>query len=257
MLKEKKDVIIRINTETSEVISSSAVAGVKSENLQGNLIIIPEPFIDGTGRFFIDEHGSIEMTKQQDCYVIPILSSLLANGDFDYCFKITEPQSEQGIPVFVSEISSLKVPDTIESNEEIPEQYPTWIEIYDSKIAEINALEDTLEQAEQSRNQRTNKAINNIVDMTEAYNKNATKKTDEFNKNATSKTDDFNGDARIKKQELEDIADGVRNMATAIQLPQFYVDERMRAHGVFATKLSNVDLYIKHGKLMEGVTEIE
>ena len=147
----KKDVIIRINTETSEVMSNSATLGIKSENLQGNLIIIPEPFIDGTGRFFIDEHGSIEMTKQENYYVIPILSSLLANGDFDYCFKITEPQSEQGIPVFVSEISSLKVPDTIESNEEIPEQYPTWIENYDSKIAEINNLEQSIEDAEKDR----------------------------------------------------------------------------------------------------------
>lgn len=59
------------------------------------------------------------------------------------------------------------------------------------------------------------------------------------------------------KEDVEELADGVRNMATAIQLPQFYVDGKMRAHGVFATKLSNVDLYIKHGKLMEGVTEIE
>ena len=59
------------------------------------------------------------------------------------------------------------------------------------------------------------------------------------------------------KEDVKELADGVRNMATAIQLPQFYVDNRMRAHGVFATKLSNVDLYIKHGKLMEGVIELE
>ena len=59
------------------------------------------------------------------------------------------------------------------------------------------------------------------------------------------------------KEDVEELADGVRNMATAIQLPQFYVDNRMRAHGVFATKLSNIDLYIKHGKLMEGVIELE
>lgn len=157
----KKDVIIRINTETSEVMSNSATLGIKSENLQGNLIIIPEPFIDGTGRFFIDEHGSIEMTKQENYYVIPILSSLLANGDFDYCFKITEPQSKQGIPVFVSEISSLKVPDTIESNEEIPEQYPTWIENYDSKIAEINNLEQSIEDAERNRSTNENERVTN------------------------------------------------------------------------------------------------
>lgn len=93
--------------------------------------------------------------------------------------------------------------------------------------------------------------------ITENFEVDIQAKIDQYNQNATEKTNEFNENSEEKKGELNDIADGVRNMATAIQLPQFYVDERMRAHGVFATKLSNVDLYIKHGKLMEGVTEIE
>ena len=63
--------------------------------------------------------------------------------------------------------------------------------------------------------------------------------------------------AEEKTAELNDIAEGVKNMATAIQLPQFYVDRKMKCHAVTATKLSNIDLYIKNGKLMEGVRTIE
>lgn len=61
------------------------------------------------------------------------------------------------------------------------------------------------------------------------------------------------------KEDVEDLADGVRNMATAIQLPQFYVDDELDLHGVTATKLSNIDLYYddETGDFMEGVTEIE
>ena len=47
-------------------------------------------------------------------------------------------------------------------------------------------------------------------------------------------------------------------MATAIQLPQFYVDDEMNIHGVTATNLSNIALYYDEetGDFKEGVTEI-
>ena len=48
-------------------------------------------------------------------------------------------------------------------------------------------------------------------------------------------------------------------MATAIQLPQFYVDNELNLHCVTATKLSNIALYYNEetGDLMEGVKEVE
>lgn len=56
--------------------------------------------------------------------------------------------------------------DTIESEETIPYQYPTWIETFDAKIAEINNLEHNVENAEQERERKTTEAIDNIRDMT-------------------------------------------------------------------------------------------
>lgn len=95
--------------------------------------------------------------------------------------------------------------------------------------------EETRKTAETKRAENTANAIAEIKNLNEDYKKLAEEKT----------------------EELTDIAEGVKNMATAIQLPQFYVDRKMKCHAVTATKLSNIDLYIKNGKLMEGVRTIE
>ncbi len=131
-------------------------------------------------------------------------------------------------------------------------------------IEKIKALEDNiLEQynknveLEKKMEQETEKFAEQANTAIEDYNSNAEVKTDNFNANAEAKTDDFDNNATEKKSEITDIAEGVKNMATAIQLPQFYVDRKMKCHGVYATKLSNVDLYIKKGKFMEGVKELE
>lgn len=142
-----KDIKIQVNSIDNQVLKSNDKLGITSENLQGKIIFKPEPFVDGVCRMYIEGRGSILMEKGEDCYTLDILSSLLTEPSLDICFKITEPENEKGIPVFCSKIIHFKVLDTIESNEEIPEQYPTWIEIFDSKIAELEALEEDVEQA--------------------------------------------------------------------------------------------------------------
>lgn len=131
-------------------------------------------------------------------------------------------------------------------------------------IEKIKALEDNiLEQynknaeLEKKMEQETEKFVKQANTAIEDYNSNAETKTEEFNINVKKKTNEFNSNATEKKTEISDIAEGVKNMATAIQLPQFYVDRKMKCHGIFATKLSNVDLYIKKGKFWEGVKELE
>ena len=71
--------------------------------------------------------------------------------------------------------------------------------------------------------------------------------------------EDYKKLAEEKTEELTDIVEGVKNMATAIQLPQFYVDNELNLHCVTATKLSNIALYYngETGDLMEGVKEVE
>lgn len=242
----RKDIQINVNSKTNQIVASNDTLGITSENLQGKIIFRPEPFVEGTCRLYIDGKGSILMDKQEDCYTLDILSSLLEDSSIDICFKITEPENEKGIPKFVSKIMHFRVLDTIESDEEIPEQYPSWIDVFDSKIAEINALEQSVEEAEQGRdeaeverNKKVDDAVANIKDLTDEYNKNAIEKTKDFNMNVTEKTDDFNDNADERKEELETIADGVKDMATAIQFATFEVDNNMNLMINTAEKLVN------------------
>lgn len=167
-----------------------------------------------------------------------------------------------------------QVLDTIEDSADIPEEYPSWIETFDSKIAEIQALEESVEQAEQDRiqadeerNKKVDDAISEIKDMTADYNENAEIKTDEFNKNATSKLDEFNSNASLetldfndnaerKKEEINIIADGVKDMATAIQFATFEVDNNMDLIINTAEKLANTsfDFNSNTGELEVEIT---
>lgn len=172
----RKNVQINVNSQTNEIFKSNGIIGISSENLQGKIIFKPVPFVDGACRMYIEGYGSILMDKQEDCYVLDILSSLLITPSIDICFKITEPEKESGIPIFATEIMHFRVLDTIEDSAEIPEQYPTWIETFDSKIAEIDNLIKSGEVA-----------VENIKDMTEEYNQNAIEKTEKFNENYEDK----------------------------------------------------------------------
>lgn len=133
-------------------------------------------------------------------------------------------------------------------------------------IEKIKALEDNiLEQynknaeLEKKMEQETEKFAEQANTAIKDYNSNAETKIEEFNTNAKKKTDEFDSNATEKKTEISDIAEGVKNMATAIQLPQFYVDDELNLHCVTATKLSNIALYYNEetGDLMEGVKEVE
>ena len=74
---------------------------------------------------------------------------------------------------------------------------------------------------EEIRNEKVDTAIATIKDLTDEYNTNAENKTNEFNSNAQEKTDILN-----------EIADGVKDFATAIQFATFEVN------------ISDMNLYI-------------
>jgi hypothetical protein len=193
--------------------------------------------------------------------------------------------------------------DGVVPTEEQVDGFNTILTAMNRKIDEVNALETTIEQeeadrqqAEISREERTNEAINNIVDMTAEYNANAQAKTEEFNQNAAqettnfnnnytqkmdnfndnasiktldfntnaeNKTDDFNenaitqtqnfdshvevkteefdANAQEKTDDLNDIAEGIEDMTTAIQFATFEVDDDMHLNIIQAERLKNTN----------------
>jgi hypothetical protein len=160
----RKDILIEYKND--KFLTNSETMGIKSENLQGKLIFKPVPFVDGACRLYIEDKGSILMQKEEDCYTLDILSSLLTEPSLDLCFKITEPENEKGTPIFCSKIIHFKVYDTIDTEGDIPEQYPSWEQVLDSKIAELNAMEEDFTQAEEERNTTVQEAVEDIEEAT-------------------------------------------------------------------------------------------
>lgn len=182
--------------------------------------------------------------------------------------------------------------DGIVPTEEQVDGFNTMLTAMNAKIDEVDALEQTIgaaeaqrQEAEESREQRTNEAIDNIIDMTATYNQNAQEKTDAFNSNATQKTndfdthvtqkvndfdahgaevtdnfddnaaqktsdfdthvedatDDFNENAAEKTETLNQIAEGIEDMTTAIQFASFEVDNDMHLNIIQAERMPNTN----------------
>lgn len=126
-------------------------------------------------------------------------------------------------------------------------------------IEKIKALEDNiLEQynknveLEKKMEQETEKFAKQANTAIEDYNSNAEAKTEEFNTNAKEKTDEFNSNATEKKTEISDIAEGVKNMATAIQFANFKINKQnMHLQIITTKKLGNTSFTLpkKTGRL--------
>ena len=254
-----KDIIITVNTETKQIIKNDSLLGICSENLQGKIIFTPTPFIDGVCYMHIENHGCIEMKKEEDHYTLDILSSLLMPPKINVCFKIVCPKCDEGVPVFVTKIIDFRVLDTIESNEPIPEQYPQWKDVLDNyteeKKGELDTytteiqtdlktykkdLEDEMSTTKDTlvgeitatATDETNKFNTNAESKTNAFNNNATEKTTnyntnaetklkEYNDNATTKTEEYNTNATNKVNEFNNNVDSLENELTelASQMP--------------------------------------
>ena len=86
------------------------------------------------------------------------------------------------------------------SNEEIRQNNENMRETQESEREETeNRRMETFAQMEES----VANAVNNIVDMTEAYNNNAAQKTNTFNENATEKTNEFNTNVTTKTEQFD------------------------------------------------------
>lgn len=126
-------------------------------------------------------------------------------------------------------------------------------------IEKIKALEDNIldqynknvELADKME-QETEKFAKQANTAIEDYNSNAEAKIEKFNTNAKEKTDEFNSNATEKKTEISDIAEGVKNMATAIQFANFKINKENKHLLIITTKkLGNTSFTLnkKRGRL--------
>ena len=208
---------ILINTETRAIKKQDYnFLGVAGENEIEQLVFKLTAFIDGIGIIEIQKNNEkffIELNKEDEAYVLDVKNSLLSDAtEISMQLHITTENTE----VFKSIIFPMKIYDQIHATETIPDEYPEWIDTANAKIQEMLNLEELVEQSEQERNRAVQEAINNIVDMTDAYNQNASDKTNDFNTNAQNKTEDFDDFADERQDEIQAICDTARDFVSAV-----------------------------------------
>ena len=149
---------IIVKNESRDVFPEREVLGITGENKFETLQFNLDNFIDGEALLRVERKETngtakyeIAVEKGDNCYTVEVLSSLLA---YKGTIKLQLVIMQENLEVFKSKYFNMKA---IEVGEEIPEQYPTWqqlasqkiIEI-DSKIEEVTALEEDLEDKVQS-----------------------------------------------------------------------------------------------------------
>lgn len=154
-----KDIVIKIDRKTSQVFLNKKVLGINGENLQGNIIFeFIDDFVDGVAWLEIEvgqTKGYLALTKEDNSYKLPILSSLLANkGNLTMQLRITAKENAEDVPVFKSNIFYLEVKEAINSVTTIPEEYPTWLDVASAKLAEMERLEEEITQKEKIRQEQ-------------------------------------------------------------------------------------------------------
>lgn len=134
------DIIIKVDTETGKAVSNTELLGIKGQNLQNKLIFKMSEKIKGVAWCEVRQGNTlsyIPLKENNTGYEADILSSLLTTPSIDVNLRITEVENSTGIPVFVSSVVSFIVLDTINASEQMPEEYPTWLDIANAKIQEI------------------------------------------------------------------------------------------------------------------------
>lgn len=142
-----RNINILIN-EDHTVSFDNDYAGLNKENLQGNIVFNFKNFVDGEARAEViidNQDGYILLNKVGETYTMPIKSSLLTSDFIIMQLVIDQPQQGEEYPVWKSETFTLKVGYSINATSQIPDDYPSWIEVLEDLKSEV---ETAVEQAE-------------------------------------------------------------------------------------------------------------
>ena len=152
---------IYIETESRNVYPERDILGISGENKFETLQFNLDSFIDGQALLRVERKETsgtakyeIAVQKEDNCYTLEVLSSLLM---YKGLIKMQLVIMQENLEVFKSKTFNMKVLEEIEGAQEIPEQYPTWQQLANQKIIEMNnkitevtALEEDLEDKVES-----------------------------------------------------------------------------------------------------------
>lgn len=143
------DLIINVEKSTRMVLMTKTTVGNDMENLQEKMIFkFTDTFVDGQARLEY-KIGSIknyiELTKENNTYILPIQNVLTKEGKIEMQLVITEGESEENISVFKSNVFYLYCNRSLNAVNEAPEGYDLWIEQANAKL---NAMDEALTEVD-------------------------------------------------------------------------------------------------------------
>lgn len=146
-----KNIIITINAKSNAVKVNSPVVGAIGENMQGVFIVefVNSEYISGVCWLEINsdgEKGYIELKPSGDnTYTAPIKSGITKyRGNIEAQVRITQTAVNSEVPVFKSDIFSLNTLASINALDEMPDEYPKWIDVANAKLAEVDEAIENL-----------------------------------------------------------------------------------------------------------------
>lgn len=145
-----KNIIITIDPKSNAVKVSSETIGVVGENLQGQFIVDFKglDFIRGVCWLEIEsngEKGYLELSRVGKTYTAPIKSGFTKyKGKIEAQVRITQSEVDGEAPIFKSDKFTLNTIASIGALDEIPDEYPEWIDLANAKLAEVDEALDKI-----------------------------------------------------------------------------------------------------------------
>jgi len=157
-----KDIEIKLSKETRKAKLSKYVIGNDAENLQGNIIftfptqfeneVIENEFVDGQARLEYEIGGEKfyipNLQKENESYIVPIKSILTKEGQVYMQLVITQGTDPDEIPIYKSNVFYVVVNHSINAEIEQPDEYETWVEIFDTYLNAIDNINIEMEKIE-------------------------------------------------------------------------------------------------------------
>lgn len=141
-----KNIVITIDAQSGIATVNRDIIGAVGENLQGQFIVEFKGTEHVAGICWLEikngvDKGYIELSPKGRIYVAPIKSGITNyTGKIEAQVRITQSYADDEIPIFKSNVFSLKTLESINALEEIPDEYPDWITIVNAKLAEIDNI---------------------------------------------------------------------------------------------------------------------
>ena len=130
---------ITLTSSTRECITKGTFLGYEGENEVNKLVFeFTDGFKDGLGVLNIqrgEEYGYVSLEKVEGAYEFPVKNSILSKiGDIRFQVVITGNDGS----VIKYDPFTMTVKDAIDAESEMPEEYPSWVDMANAKLAEVD-----------------------------------------------------------------------------------------------------------------------